>query len=150
MKTATIIITKCFSGPLFFSISLRAFFSGVGVLGTACSSARRDLGVLGCAPGSQGVEVWLWGSWLGANNPRGGWTGVEDCVTGIPPPPKTPPWMGVEVMVPSSKDRLGLLRNWEGLKGMLVLTGDIFCGVVRRDSLGSWGKKYFFHHQGLL
>lgn len=51
----------------------------------------------------------------------GGWTGV-DWETG--PPPCT---NGVEVSVvpPSSKDRFGLLRNCDGLKGM-VFTGVTF------------------------
>lgn len=47
-----------------------------------------------------------------------------------------PPRTGVEVRLPSSKEMLGLLRNCEGLKGML-LTGVTFWGVVRRDSFCS-------------
>ena len=43
---------------------------------------------------------------------------------------------GVEVRLWVSKDRLGLLRNCEGLKGR-VCTGLTFCGVVRRLSLCS-------------
>lgn len=121
-----IILTRCFRGPLFFSISRRAFFNGVGVLGADWRRARRDFGVRGWLLDSLGVEVWLGG----LDEDGRGWTGV-DWDTGIPP--RT----GVEVRLPSSKDMLGLLRNCEGLKG-IVLTGDIFWGVVSRDSLGSW------------
>lgn len=63
---------------------------------------------------------------------EGGWTGV-DWETGPPPCTK-----GVEVSVvpPSSKDRFGLLRNCEGLNGM-VFTGVTFWGVDNSDSLCS-------------
>lgn len=47
---------------------------------------------------------------------------------------------GVEVRLVVSKGRLGLLRNWEGLKGRLCM-GLTFCGVVSRLSPCSCGGK---------